>query len=196
MHSPAEIQPGQAVVVVLMGVTGVGKSTIGGLLARDLGWAFEDADAFHPPRNVEKMRSGVPLTDADRLPWLRAMRRMIVSRLEAGESCVVACSALRESYRKELHHGDERVLFVHLVAPAEVIRRRMHARTGHFMPPTLLDSQIDTLEVPPYAVTVEADGPPRAIVRAIRKRLRLVGRTSVSGGADEDHTDGPGSGRG
>ena len=134
-----------AVVVVVMGVTGVGKTTIGRLVAEDYGWAFLDADDFHPPANVAKMRSGVPLTDADREPWLTALRAEIDARLARSESAVLACSALKQSYRDRLHANDA-VCFVYLRGDAALIHARLLARSGHYMDPGLLASQFAALE--------------------------------------------------
>ncbi|MGV0655925.1 gluconokinase [Mycolicibacterium thermoresistibile] len=129
--------------IVVMGVSGCGKSTVGAALARRLGVPFADADDFHPPANIAKMASGRPLDDPDRLPWLEA-----VGRWSAGQpgGAVVACSALRRSYRDRLrrHRGD--LVFLHLTGEPEVIARRQAGRTGHFMPSSLLRSQFDTLE--------------------------------------------------
>jgi gluconokinase len=135
-------------IVVLMGVTGSGKTTLGRLLADQLGWTFVEGDAFHPHANVDKMHRGEALTDADRAPWLRALRARIDQLAAAGQSAVVACSALKQAYRDVLAAGRPEVVFVHLTAPAAVIRDRLNHRRGHFMPPTLLDSQLATLETP------------------------------------------------
>lgn len=139
---------GETRVLVLFGVSGVGKTTIGRLLAVRLGWEFVDADDYHPAANVAKMAAGRPLTDADRLPWLRALRLLVRHRLSSGHGLVLACSALKASYREIIAGGDDRVRFVHLRGSLKLIRERLRAREGHFMPPGLLLSQFDVLDVP------------------------------------------------
>src|SRR5690349_19934606 len=131
--------------LIVMGVSGCGKSTVGGLLAERLGWPFRDGDSFHPPENVEKMRSGVPLTDEDRWPWLDAIAAWIDERRRAGEHGIVACSALRRAYRVRLRAGHDDVRFVFLDGDRALIEARLKARKGHYMPPSLLDSQLATL---------------------------------------------------
>jgi gluconokinase len=165
-------------IVVVMGVSGVGKTTIGITLARRLGWQFLDADDFHPAANVEKMRHGVPLTDDDRRPWLDALARELARRAAAGDDVVLACSALhrwhRDALRADACGADLR--FVYLRAGYDDIDRRLRARTGHFMPESLLRSQLDTLEPPDAteALGVDAVAPPEAIVDAIVQGLSLV----------------------
>jgi len=156
-----------------MGVTGAGKTTVGRLLAEQLGWAFIEGDDFHPSENVAKMRRGEPLTDADRLPWLRALRASIDALVAAGRSAVVTCSALRQSYRDVLTNGRPEVRFVWLTAPPEVLRDRLEHRHGHFMSPSLLESQLETLEAPADVPAIDAGAAPPAIVAAIRERLRI-----------------------
>lgn len=146
-----------------MGVAGSGKSTVGRLLAERLGWPFVDGDDLHPAENVEKMRRGIPLTDADRLPWLERLREL-VSR---SERAVVACSALKESYRRTLEGGDPRVRFVYLRADPALLASRLEKRTGHFFARTLLDSQLAALEEPEDAIVVDASQPAEAAVQAI-----------------------------
>ena len=155
-----------------MGVTGVGKTTIGRLLAEDLGWPFLDADDFHPPANVAKMRRGVPLNDADREPWLTALRAAIDARLERGESAVLACSALKQSYRDRLH-ASEAVRFVHLRGDAALIRERLLARSGHYMDPGLLASQFAALEEPQGVVVVDVGPTPREVASRVEAELGL-----------------------
>jgi gluconokinase len=150
------------VILIVAGVAGSGKTTIGELVAGRLRWRFADADDFHPEANVAKMRAGIPLTDEDRLPWLRAIATWIDDRVAAGESAVVSCSALKRSYRDLLLQDRPAVLLVFLqVSRAELVRR-LSARAGHFFPRQLLDSQLAALEPPqPDEVgvrTVEADG--------------------------------------
>jgi len=158
-------------IVVLMGVTGSGKTTLGQLLADQLGWTFVEGDAFHPEANVQKMRRGEPLTDADRAPWLRALRARIDELAAAGRSAVVACSALKQAYRDVLADGRPEVVFVHLTAPAAVIRDRLDHRRGHYMPPALLDSQLATLEPPAGAYAVDVTSPAADSVAAIRRAI-------------------------
>ncbi|USQ75919.1 gluconokinase [Ornithinimicrobium cryptoxanthini] len=130
--------------VVVMGVSGSGKSTIAALVAERVGWTFADADSFHPPANIDKMRAGIPLTDADRRPWLLALAEWMAEQGRQGHSTVLACSALMRSYR-DLLSGRTEVAFIHLHGPAELIEARMRAR-DHFMPPSLLTSQFAILE--------------------------------------------------
>ncbi len=160
-------------VIVLMGVCGVGKTTVGRLLAVEIGGAFEEGDAFHPPENVAKMASGRPLDDSDRAPWLAAMARGIGEWLGRERPTVLACSALKAAYRDVLAAGRPGIAFVHLTGEPDLIARRMAARTDHYMPPTLLPSQLATLEAPADAVTVTIDRPPRVLVADIRRRLDL-----------------------
>jgi gluconokinase len=161
------------VIVVLMGVAGAGKTTIGSLLAEELGWPFLDADELHPPANVEKMRGGQPLTDADREPWLAAVAGWIRATLDAGGSGVLACSALRAAYRDRLGGGSDRVRFVYLRAAPELLLQRLQGRAGHFMPGSLLGSQLEALEEPRAALVLHADAGPEALVRRIRHELDL-----------------------
>jgi gluconokinase len=159
-------------VVVLMGVSGSGKSTVGRLLAEKLGWKFYEADDYHAAASVEKMRSGTPLDDADRRLWLETLRGLIRDCLVRGESAVLTCSALKKSYRMSLFI-DERVVFVYLKGDYEVIQKRLGSRRGHFMNPTLLGSQFDTLEEPTAAVEVDVSSSPEEIVKEVRGRLGL-----------------------
>ncbi|TDC38220.1 gluconokinase [Micromonospora sp. 15K316] len=132
--------------VVVMGVSGAGKTTVARGISEATGLLFAEADEFHPAENVARMRAGVPLDDASRLPWLRELAGWMAARAAEGRSTVLACSALRRSYRDVLRAGPPSVDFVHLDGPAEVIRDRMARRTGHFMPASLLESQLATLE--------------------------------------------------
>ena len=161
----------------MMGVSGCGKSTIGALLAERLHWQFEEGDALHPQSNVEKMRRGVPLEDSDRRPWLQAIARLIDEWLEAGESGVVSCSALKRAYRQLIIGSHRRAQLVYLKGAREVILQRMAARHGHFMPPALLDSQFETLEEPlpeEHALVLSIEHTPEQIVREIETRLSLL----------------------
>jgi carbohydrate kinase (thermoresistant glucokinase family) len=168
-----------------MGVSGVGKTTVGKLLAERLGVEFLEGDRFHPPANIAKMQSGEPLTDADRLPWLEILAGELAARRAAGKGVVLACSALRRRYRDILRAGHDDVDFVFLQADQAVIQRRLDARRDHFMPPSLLDSQFADLEKPgpdERAITVDADRPPEAIVEAVLEQLAL--RPSATPGDD------------
>jgi gluconokinase len=158
-------------VVVLMGVSGAGKTEIGTRLAKALGGTFAEGDDYHPPANVAKMRAGVPLDDADRGPWLEAMSREIGAWLDAGRTVVLACSALKQRYRDILKAGRPGVRFVHLKGDPELIRKRLADRRGHYMPASLLESQLAALEEPSDAITVDIDAPPDAIVAEICKAL-------------------------
>lgn len=159
-------------IVIVMGVVGAGKTTVGKLLAQQLGWEFADADNFHPAANVEKIRQGIGLTDADRAPWLQRLRDAIEQWIAAKRDVVLACSALKRMYRKELAAGPE-VRFVYLKGSAELIAQRLQSRHGHFANAQILASQLEDLEEPEGAVTVEISGTPERIVAEIRKGLRL-----------------------
>ena len=157
-------------VIILMGVSGSGKTTIGRRLADELGWKFYDGDDFHPRANVEKMAHGVPLDDEDRAPWLESLRDLIRSCLVRGESAVLACSALKRSYREYLLI-DENVKLVYLKGDYELIEDRLEGRRGHFMKPKMLDSQFDALEEPERGLTVDISLPPEKIIETIRSRF-------------------------
>lgn len=165
---------GQSRAVVIMGVCGSGKTEIGRRLATALDWAFRDADDFHPPENVAKMRAGVPLVDEDRWPWLDSLAPLLMAAAAGGTPTVLACSALARRYRDRLGMPHPHVGLVHLDDAGGVIRGRLERRAGHFMPATLLDSQLAVLERPaaderPIVVDVAAD--PDAIVRTILSAL-------------------------
>ena len=160
-------------IVVLTGVTGSGKTTVGKVLAAELGWSFYDADQYHPGANVEKMRQGIPLTDEDRKPWLQTLARLIDAARERGENIVLACSALKHSYQEYPRHHLDVVRYVCLCGPPEVIRTRLATRTGHFMNPALLPSQFEILEPPDDAIKVDVTGNPEEIADEIRRRLSL-----------------------
>ncbi len=162
-----------ATIILLMGVSGSGKSTIGEQLAKDLGWIFRDADEFHPPDNVAKMSAGNPLTDTDRAPWLAAIRSFITAALGRGESAVVTCSALKEVYRSAAIPDAQRVKLVHLTGEYDLILERMNQREGHFMKPEMLKSQLATLEKPTNALEIDIGKTPAAIVAEIRRSLGL-----------------------
>jgi gluconokinase len=158
-------------VVVLMGVTGAGKTTIGERLASDLGWQFHDADDLHPPENKAKMHAGIPLTDEDRWPWLRAVRGVIEDAIAKGAGAVVACSALKAAYREALASGLTEVRFVLLQGDPALLAERLAHRPGHFMNPALLDSQLHTLEWPKDALVVDIAQSVDAQVAFIRREL-------------------------
>jgi gluconokinase len=161
-------------IVLLMGVSGAGKTTIGTRLAEALGARFHEGDAFHPPANVAKMARGEPLTDDDRLPWLAAIAAAIGRADQAGEPAVFACSALRRRYRDILRGAAPELRLVHLDGSEALVRGRLEARTGHFMPPALLPSQFRTLEPPEpdeQPIVIDIAAPPELIVAAIRAAL-------------------------
>jgi carbohydrate kinase (thermoresistant glucokinase family) len=163
--------------MIVMGVAGSGKSTIGALLARHLHWEFEDADWLHPASNVDKMHSGIPLTDADRLPWLDAVAAWIDDTRRSGGHAVVACSALKRRYRDILIGERTDVRLVYLKGEETLIARRITTRHEHFMPPSLLHSQFEALEEPgadEAPVTVSIEPQPRQIVAQILSALALV----------------------
>jgi gluconokinase len=150
--------------VIVMGVSGCGKSTIGRLLAERLDCPFYDGDDFHPAANIAKMSQGIPLNDEDRAGWLAALADLIRSSLQKGESGVLACSALKQRYRDQLRVDDKQVKFVYLKGSYELIKARMLARPGHYMKPGMLDSQFATLEEPVDAVAVSIENSPQEIV--------------------------------
>src|SRR5262249_9697997 len=150
-------------IVVLMGVTGSGKTTVGRILAQQLGWTFYDADDFHPASNVSKMRRGIPLTDEDRKPWLQTLARLIDEARDRGANIVLAGSELKPAYQDYLSHALDVVPYVYLSGSPELIRKRLEARKGHFMNPELLPSQFAILEPPEHAIRVDAGGSPEQI---------------------------------
>ncbi|HEX5760886.1 MAG TPA: gluconokinase [Thermoanaerobaculia bacterium] len=163
-------------VVVLTGVAGAGKTTVGRLLATELGWRFVEGDELHAPASVAKMARGEPLTDEDRRPWLAALRAAIADLLARGEDAVVTCSALKAAYRDELRVDPARVRFVLLAGDYALIDRRLASREGHFMPRSLLASQFAALEAPGKnedVLTVHVTGSPEEVVETIRRRLGL-----------------------
>jgi gluconokinase len=168
-------------VVVLMGVSGSGKTTIGAMLARELGWQFHDGDELHPEANRRKMHAGTPLNDEDRRPWLAAIRDLIARCLGDGTHAIVACSALKQSYRDTIVVDPIKVRLVFLNAPRELIAERLRKRTGHFFDSKLLGSQFDALEPPSDAIEVEASRAPEKICRAICARLNLASRRMPQG---------------
>lgn len=163
-------------VIVVMGVSGAGKTVVGKALATALQWAFVEGDDYHSPANIEKMSRGEGLTDADRAPWLAALRAVIESTLARGECAVLACSALREAYRAELRPSGaprDAVPFVYLDVPPDVLAERLKDRHRHFAGPNLLDSQLATLEKPADALWVDGTLPIPEIVRRIRESLHV-----------------------
>lgn len=167
MNTPS---PESAKVVVLMGVAGSGKTTIGRQLAEEVGWKFFDADDFHPSASVDKMSRGIPLSDADRLPWLESLRDLIRERLDRGEGAVLACSALKHSYRSYLLL-DPRVKLVYLKGDYALIEERIRARQAHYMTPGMLQSQFEALEEPEVESHLDISSHPEEIVKEIRNRL-------------------------
>ena len=156
-----------------MGVTGCGKTTVGAMLAEVCVWDFHDADDFHPAENVAKMKSGAPLNDEDRWPWLERLNTFLLDSERRGKSLVLACSALKQVYRDRLARGCAAARFVFLDGDKELIRARLLARQGHYMNPTLLDSQFAILERPQEALRLDVAESPAELVRSIRKRLEV-----------------------
>jgi gluconokinase len=161
------------VIVILMGVTGCGKTTVGAMLAQDCGWEFHDADDFHPAENVAKMKRGAPLDDEDRRPWLERLNTFLLDSERQGKSLVLACSALKQVYRDRLARNCAAARFVFLDGDMELIRARLAARQGHYMNPKLLDSQFAILERPREALRLDIAESPAELVRSIRERLEI-----------------------
>ena len=163
-------------VILLMGVSGSGKTTVGQLLASGLGWEFADGDDYHSASNIERMRAGIPLTDAERAPWLEALRALIAGWIAAGKNAVLACSALKRTYRERLRIAPD-VRVVYLKGTPQLLQQRLHARVGHFMTEGMLQSQLATFEEPQgqddQAVVVDIAQSPGDIVSAIRAKLGL-----------------------
>jgi carbohydrate kinase (thermoresistant glucokinase family) len=165
------------VVLVLMGVSGCGKTTVAEIIAQRLRWPFEEGDALHPPENVAKMHAGHPLDDADRAPWLARVADWVDARLDAGESGVITCSALKRKYRELIDRRGRDIEFVYLHGSRELIASRLAGRQGHFMPASLLDTQFATLEEPgpdEPAIRVEIGAAPEAIAAEIIDALGLA----------------------
>ena len=160
-------------VVIVMGPEGVGKTTVGTLLARELGWQFADADDYHPRANIEKMSRGIPLTDVDRAPWLEALHAAIMGWDAEHRNVVLACSALERNFRARLAQNAD-VKFIYLKGTYELIAARIRAREGHFAHEDLLASQFAILDEPQDAITVDASRTPEEIVAEVRKRLSLA----------------------
>lgn len=168
-------------VLILMGPTGCGKTTVGRLLARRLGWPFLDGDDFHPAANVAKMHNGTPLNDSDRHPWLMALQKEIERRNKAGQSAILACSALKQTYRKLLGVDQQTVKTIYLRGSFELLQERLTDRRDHFMPPELLRSQLETLELPKGGLVVDIDDPPEAIVTRIVEALAHASPSGMDG---------------
>ena len=165
-------------IVIVFGVSGAGKTTIGKLLTQELGWRFYEADDFHSQANIDKMRRGIPLTDQDRSPWLESLRQLIKRSLEAGENAVLACSALKRAYRERLRASDD-VKFVFLRGNYALIENQLRQRRGHFMNPELLRSQFADLEEPApdeHVLTIQLGRTPQEIVEEIKTKLHLAGK--------------------
>jgi gluconokinase len=159
--------------IIVFGVTGAGKTTIGQLLAEKMSWNFYDADDFHPITNIDKMKKGIPLADEDRTPWLASLQALIKTSIETGQAGVMACSALRDSYRTYLKVSQD-VRFIYLRGEFSLIRQRLESRTGHYMNPALLQSQFDILEEPQHGeLVVSVDQSPEQIVAEIRRELGI-----------------------
>jgi gluconokinase len=173
MANDGNAQEIKAMIIILMGVSGSGKTTIGSALAKDLHWNFYDADDFHPQNNLDKMRRAIPLTDEDRKPWLDSLHSKIRTLLSRGESAVLACSALKQSYRNRLLIDHTLVQLVYLKGDYDLIRKRLEARHNHFMPSDLLGSQFELLEEPGNGIVIDASTEPENIIRAIKNELRL-----------------------
>jgi gluconokinase len=161
-------------IVLVMGVAGAGKTTVGRALAEELGWRFLDADDYHPPENIAKMAAGVPLDDADRRPWLAKMNQALLELQGEGSSAVLACSALKESYRQQLARGVKDLEVVYLRGAFELIEERMNGRRHRFMPAALLRSQFAALEPPEQAIEVDVSAPVESSVSKIKKQLQLA----------------------
>ena len=166
------MQPLTAMIILLMGVTGSGKTTVGQKLAARLGWKYLDADDFHSAANVARMRRGVPLNDHDRQPWLDSLKHVIKENLNAGTPAVLACSALRQNYRDMLI-SDERVKLVYLKGDYRLIEKRLRERRYHYMNPDLLASQFEALEEPANALLIDVQSSPDTIVDIIRSHFAL-----------------------
>lgn len=160
-----------ATILVLMGVAGSGKTTIGQSLSRKLRWPFFDSDDFHPPENIAKMSRGIPLADEDRWPWLENLRKRMREEIAAGRSAIFACSALKKSYRDFLTGESERVIMVYLKGDPSLLRRRLATRTGHFMKEEMLASQLATLEEPENCLTIDVSAPAEAVTAEILRKI-------------------------
>jgi len=158
-------------IIIIMGVAGCGKTTVGKLLSQKLDWRFVEGDEFHPPANVEKMSKGIPLQDEDRWPWLQILRSIIEESIHKNENVVVACSALKAAYRNILWGSNKDVRLVYLKGSFEIIEKRIQERKGHFMPSALLKSQFSALEEPQDAIVLDASLEPEKIVEDLRRLI-------------------------
>ena len=165
------LQNSRCLVVILMGVSGAGKTTVGKLLAKDLGWKFYDSDYFHPQTNIDKMQRGVALTDEDRSLWLARLRTLISERLQTNQPAVIACSALKYAYRRQLTVDADAVRFMYLRGTYEQVCQRLKKREDHFMPVELLKSQFAILEEPKDGLALDISQEPGALVVQIKKDL-------------------------
>jgi len=167
LHLPATPYKKTSMIITVMGVTGSGKSTVGQLLAQKLHLPFLEGDEFHPASNIDKMSHGIPLNDDDRYPWLLSITKAL-KEAEAAKGAVLACSALKESYREILQqHLQEKITWIYLYGPEELLRERMKSRPGHFMPGRLLHSQLETLEEPQEAMRFSIEEQPETIVKKV-----------------------------
>lgn len=160
-------------IIILMGVSGAGKTTVGKLLATSLDWQFSDADDFHSLENVEKMRRRSPLTEADRVPWLQVLQTALKQWLQENKNVVLACSALKDSYRQFLLIDRDRIQLVYLKGSYQLIQKRLQERPNHYMSEQLLESQFNTLEAPLDALIIEVTQSPQMIVQIIRSTLKI-----------------------
>ncbi len=160
-------------IIIIMGVSGVGKTTIGKLLAESLQWEFRDADNFHSIENVEKMRGGIPLSDAERKPWLQDLQTAIKHWLQENKNVVLACSALKDSYRQFLVLDSDRTKLIYLKGSYQLIQQRLHERQNHYMSEKLLSTQCETLEEPSDAIYMDIVEPPQVIVQNLRTVLGI-----------------------
>ena len=167
-------------IVVVMGVSGSGKTTVGRLLAQQLGWKYLEGDDFHSPENIEKMSNGVSLTNEDRMPWLARMKNEIDNCFENGSDAVVACSALQNHYRAYLAAGISTIRFVYLKGESAVIRERMKSRGNHYMKSEMLDSQFASLEEPPDAIVADIRKAPEDIVSQVESELMCIANRGAS----------------